>query len=109
MPIRVMRHIGSATARVRDKTDVLCFIHDPASTSGLAFALPLAGLRPLGSSQTLISGVDASFESLLVCNSQQKSGERIALLPTETREQSFLVLPRHAADLFQGFLTALCQ
>ena len=53
--------------------------------------------------------MDASGETLLVCNFQQETGERISLLPTDTREQSVLVLPRHAADLFQGFPTGLAQ
>jgi hypothetical protein len=46
--------------------------------------------------------VNPSDESLLVCKLQEKGGEGIALVPTETREQSLLVLPRHGADFFQG-------
>jgi hypothetical protein len=53
--------------------------------------------------------VDSADESLLVRNSQQKSGECIALLQIDACEQIVLMLPRHAADLFQDFPTGLRQ
>jgi hypothetical protein len=77
--------------------------------TGLSFAFPLVGRRARGSSHPLISRVNPSDESLLICKLQEKGGEGIALLPTETREQSLLVLPRHGADFFQGAATGLRQ
>ena len=60
-------------------------------------------LRTLAASHALISGMDSSNQSLLIGNLQQQSRKLVALLPTESGEQSLLVLPCHLADFLQDF------
>ena len=53
--------------------------------------------------------MNASDKPLLVCDPHQKGGKSIALLFTETSEQSVLVFPSDSANPLQGFSTGVCQ